>query len=155
MATFAFFGKSIDLPATRLATRATTRDKTAWQHGQYMTIQLLKPLEALRVHTDGKAFPQRAASAEAGAWVLIGDIVMTSSELADSRSLPGKDPRSMVAFTHTSNARLSPNTVLNIGLTSPKFCGQGGEFQAEYVSGPAIDFTPLPAAHWHGASGTA
>ncbi|MET0335242.1 MAG: hypothetical protein ABW190_13295 [Rhizobacter sp.] len=155
MATFKFFGHSVDLPATELATRAQSTDDSAWLFGQFVTVQLLKPMEALRVHTNGKAYPDRPASAEAGAWVLIGDIIQTASELADSRSLPGRDPRSMVAFTHTSMARLSPNTVLNIGLASQKFSGQGNGLQAEYVSGPLIAFTPLTGKHWHGVAGNA
>lgn len=155
MAVFTFFGESVDLPAIALSARAKTQDETAWLHGRYVTIQLSRPIEALRVHTRGKAFADRPASTEAGAWVLIGDVIQTSAELADSRSLPGKNARSMVAFTHTSTARLCPHTVLNIGLASKKFCGEGGGFQAEYISGPRIEFTPLAGKHWHGAAGNA
>jgi hypothetical protein len=61
----------------------------------------------------------------------------------------------MVAFTHTSEASLVANTVLNIGLASAKFGGSGGEYQAEYVSGPTIRFTALAGKHWHGGSGNA
>jgi len=155
MATFSFFGKSIELPATLSIERASTRDSTAWQHGQYSTVRLLGPVEVLRVHTDGKSYPGREASGEAGAWVLIGDVIQTSGDVADSRSLPTANPRSMVAFTHTSEGHLRPDTVLNIGLASPKFGGVGGAFQAEYVSGPAIIFVPLTGKRWHGSSGVA
>lgn len=155
MATFSFFGKSIDLPATLVATHAKTRDESAWQHGRYSTVQLLTPLEGLRVHTGGRAFPGRQASGESGAWILIGDVIHTSSALAGSRSLPVDDPQRPVAFTHTSEAFLGVATVLNIGLASPKFGGKGGEFQAEYVSGPPIRFVPLSGKHWHGRGGRA
>ena len=155
MATFPFFGRSIDLAAKLAATRGSSRDESAWLHGQYTTVELLKPLQALRVHTNNRAFAGREASREAGAWVLIGDVVQTSSEIADSRSLPTSIPQSMTAFTHASEAYLSPNTVLNIGLASAKFGGMGGAFQAEYVSGPPIQFKLLVGKHWHGKSGTA
>ena len=87
--------------------------------------------------------------------MLIGDVIYTASELASSRSLPAGNTRSMTAFTHTSEARLSPGTILNIGLASAKFGGGGGEFQAEYVAGPAITFLPLTGKHWHGRAGSA
>lgn len=61
----------------------------------------------------------------------------------------------MTAFTSTSQANLSTNTILNIGLASAKFGGIGGGFQAEYVSGPTISFTLLTGKHWHGSSGNA
>jgi len=149
MPTFSFFGKSINLPAVLVSAKAATRDQSAWQAGMYTTVRLVERLLALRVHTAGRVFPGRQASGEAGAWILIGDVIQTSVGLANSRSLPTNDPRSMVAFTHTSEANIAVNTVLNIGLASAKFGGMGGEFQAEYVSGPTIQFTPLTGKHWH------
>lgn len=61
----------------------------------------------------------------------------------------------MTAFTHTSEATLAAGCVLNIGLASAKFGGFGGGFQAEYVSGPEIQFKPLAGKHWHGKTGHA
>ena len=155
MATFSFLGKSINLPAVRLSPHEETCDKTAWQHGEYTTVRLTGPVTALRVHTNGRSFPGRKASAEAGAWVLIGDVIHTASTIASSRSLPIRNPTRMAAFTHTSEARLAANTVINIGLASIKFGGSGGGYQAEYVSGPPIRFTPFAGKHWHGRFGNA
>jgi hypothetical protein len=61
----------------------------------------------------------------------------------------------MVAFTHTNEATLPAQVVVNVGLASAKFGGWGGGFQAEYVSGPAIQFTPLLGKRWHGRAGIA
>ncbi|MEO8754910.1 MAG: hypothetical protein ABI624_19775 [Casimicrobiaceae bacterium] len=155
MTTFSFLGKFIDLPAVQLSSKAKTRDETAWQHGQYMTVRLIGAVSALRVHTGGRSYPRRPGSAEVGAWLLIGDVIHTSSTIASSRSLPVQNPMSMAAFTHTSEASLAASTVLNIGLASAKFGGRGGDFQAEYVSGPTICFTPLAGKHWHGGIGHA
>ena len=154
MPTFALFGKSVDLQAVPVAP-AITRDKAAWLHERYMTVRLTAPLEALRVHTAGRSFPGRDASAEAGAWVLIGDVNQTSGNLASNRSLPTTNPRSMTAFTDTSEALLAPGTVLNVGIANAKFGGAGGGFQGEYVSGPSIVFKPLSGKHWHGSEGHA
>ena len=85
----------------------------------------------------------------------IGDVIQTSSQFADSRSLPVANPRSMVAFTHTSEAQLPAGCVINVGLASAKFGGQGGGFQAEHVSGPAIEFTQFTGRYWHGRAGHA
>jgi hypothetical protein len=155
MAQFSFLGRSIDLPAVQLSLKAITRDRTAWQDGQYITVRLIHTVSALRVHTNGRSFPGRDASAEPGAWVLVGDVIHTASTIADTRSLPVQNPTSMVAFTHSSEASIAANTVLNIGLASAKFGGSGGGYQAEYVSGPAMRFTPLVGKHWHGRSGNA
>jgi hypothetical protein len=155
MAQFFFLGESIDLPAIRATAQAGTRDETAWRLGVYITVQLIGSMSALRVHTQGRSFPERPASNEAGAWLLIGDVIETSSGLASSRSLPGGNPLSMVAFTHTSEALLAAATVLNIGVASAKWQGMGGGFQAEYVRGPAIRFVPLAGNVWHGRSGQA
>lgn len=155
MTTFSFAGKSVDLPAVPVSPKSATRDPTAWQFGRYVTVRLVSPVSALRVHTNSRSFPGRQASAATGAWLLIGDIIQTSSALADSRSLPTENPKSMVAFTGASEANISALAVLNIGLASAKFGGRGGEFQAEFVSGPAIQFTPLIGKHWHGGAGNA
>jgi hypothetical protein len=154
MPTFALFGKSVDLQAVPAA-MASTRDPDAWLHRRYLTVRLTAPLDALRVHTAGRSFPGRDASAEAGAWVLIGDVIQSSGDLADTRSLPTTNPSSMVAFTHTSEALLASGTVLNIGIASAKFGCTGGEFQGEYVGGPVIVFKPLAGKHWHGMAGRA
>jgi hypothetical protein len=155
MSLFSYFGKSIELPASLVLVKATTRDNTAWLCGVYTTVRLVKKYYTLRVHTAGRAYEEREASAEMGAWVLLGDIIQTSAQLANSRSLPTYNPNSMVAFTHTSEAILNVGTVLNIGLASAKFGGRGGDFQAEHVSGPSIQFKLLEGKHWHGKAGLA
>ena len=156
MSIFTFFGKSVELPATRLLDQAITRDQSAWHVGTYITVRLTDRLSALRVHTSGRRRPcRRPASSETGAWILIGDVIQTSTDLANTRSLPTNRPQSMVAFTHTSMAHVAATTVLNIGLTSAKFGGTGSGFQAEYVSGPHIQFTPIHNKHWHGGIGHA
>ncbi|MDY0743300.1 hypothetical protein SNE35_02225 [Paucibacter sp. R3-3] len=152
MRTFAFFGRPLALPAVETPVRAATRDPSAWHHGAYVTVRLAAPLSALRVHTAGRSYPGRPGSGERGAWILIGDVIKSSGELADSRSLPTRNAKSMVAFTHTSEARLGFGTVLNIGLASAKFGGSGGEFQGEFVAGPPIRFTPLAGKLWHGSA---
>jgi hypothetical protein len=55
----------------------------------------------------------------------------------------------------TSRAVLSPGTILNLGIADAKFGGTSGDFQAEYVEGPPINFKPLHGKHWHGAVGRA
>jgi len=155
MARFWFLGQTVELPAVLVGNRAETRDTNAWQACLYSTVCLTRPVVALRAHTNARAFPGRDASAQAGAWMLIGDVIHTASELASSRSLPARNPQSMTAFSHTSEAHLSSGTVLNIGLASAKFGGVGGGFQAEYVRGPPITFVPLTGKHWHSRAGRA
>lgn len=154
MPTFSLFGKSVELQATP-ATTARTCDESAWLHRRYLTIRLSARTKALRVHTAGRTFPGREPSNEAGAWLLIGDIIQSSSQLASSRALPTANPNSFVAVTHVSEAVLGPGTLLNIGIASAKFGGSGGEFQAEFVAGPPITFKALAGKRWHGAVGSA
>jgi hypothetical protein len=153
--TFWFSAKSIDLPAVPVAPSCATVDPTAWLAGDFRTVRLLDTVQALRVHTNGKAFPAREASMANGRWILIGDVIMTSGQIADSRSLPGKDVSSMIAFAHVSEATLERGVVINIGLASTKFAGRGGGFQAEYVRGPVIRFDLLKSSMWHGREGMA
>lgn len=154
MSTFYVFGKSIELAAIP-ASAAQTRDETAWLHRKYLTVRLLAPTEAMRVHTAGKSFPGRQASNEAGAWLLIGDVIQSSGQLANGYALPTTNPRAFTAFTHVSLAMLGTGTVLNVGIVAAKFGGAGGDFQAEYVEGPPIVFKPIHGKHWHGAVGHA
>jgi hypothetical protein len=139
----------VTLPAVWLPTKEKTRDESAWLHRTYLTIRLTDSINAIRVHTAGKSFPGRLASNEAGAWLLIGDIISTSSEIANSRALPKENINVMTAFTHASEAVVSPGSVLNIGLAAAKFSGYGGGFQAEFVSGQPILFKPLVGKFWH------
>ena len=150
MPIFSVFGKPVELLATP-ALVARTRDETAWLHRRYLSCRLWGTTEALRVHTAGKAFPGRDASNEAGAWLLIGDVIQTSGQLADSRALPATNPHGFTAFTHVSIAILGPGTVLNVGIAAAKFGGRGGELQAEYVAGPPIIFKTLHGKYWHGS----
>ena len=155
MTAFAIAGRRIDLSAVPVTPRALSGDDSAWQGGDYVTVRLLAPAEALRVHTNGRAFPDREASASAGAWVAIGDVIQTSAQFANSRSLPTWHVNSTTAFTHVNTATIPAGCVVNIGIASAKFGGQGGGFQAEYVSGPLFQFTPLTGKHWHGRAGSA
>jgi hypothetical protein len=155
MAMFSFSGKTVNLPAVQLSAKEKTQDETAWRSRQYISVRLVSSMSALRVHTNNRSFPGREASAEAGTWLLIGDVIQAAPAIASSRSLPAQNPASMAAFTHTSDAKLAANTVLNVGVASAKFGGRGGNLQAEYVSGPRILFTPLEGKHWHGRAGHA
>jgi hypothetical protein len=158
MTRFVFGNKSIDLPADAVRPSAPSRDATAWQTGHYTTVRLFHPIRGLRVHTSGRSYPDRPPSNAEGSWILIGDVIQTSTQIAYSRSLPGKLPQSMVAFTHVSEVSLAPGTVLNIGLASAKFSGEiggGGGFQAEHVSGRSPQFRVLGGNYWHGKPGAA
>jgi hypothetical protein len=155
MARFFVAGRGIDLPAVPASPRSPSSDESAWELGLYVTVQLLSPVTGVRVHTNGRHYAGRPASASAGAWVALGDVVQTSTELASSRSLPVDDPKRMVAFTHVNEAVLPAHCVVNVGLASAKFGGAGGGFQAEYVSGPAIQFAPLAEKRWHAQAGNA
>lgn len=133
MTNFYVMGQFITLPAFSVS-NASTRDSSAWLDGFYITIRLTESVSALRVHTNGKEFDNRPASSINGAWFAIGDIIQTSSEYASSRSLPGY-------FSHVAFVELPPETVLNLGICSPHFGGEGGGFQVEYVSGPLAIIT--------------
>jgi hypothetical protein len=147
MGRFFVGGVSIDLPAVPVL-KASTRDLDAWRLRQYVTVRLVAPVEGVRVHTNNKSLPKRKASAPEGAWVAIGDFVETSKEFVNSRALPGP-------FTHLAWAVLPEQCVVNVGLCGPLFGGAGGGFQAEYISGPPIQFTQAHGKHWHGSYGHA
>jgi hypothetical protein len=155
MTTFTLLGRRIDLPAMQASSRGATRDVSAWEAGEYLTIRILAPVEAIRVHTNGRTFPGREASGSIGAWVAIGDIIQTSGQFSNSRSLPTANPNSPTAFTHVNAVRIPAGCVINIGITSAKFGGQGGGFQAEYVSGAHLEMIALTGKHWHGRHGVA
>lgn len=155
MAEFAFLGKSLKLPAIAIRPRCKTSSMDAWAAGNYITVLLQQPVNGLRVHTKGRTYPDREASGEAGAWVLLGDVILSSSGLAQTRSLPTYDPGSATAFTHVSEARMAVGTYLNIGLASALFAGAGGGFQGEFVRGPAIQFKPLTGKVWMNRAGLA
>jgi len=153
MALFTVLGQSVDLPAVSLS-QWDTGDRSAWEQGKYLTVRVTAPCVALRVHTNARSFPGRPASHPEGTWLAIGDVVQTSIELASSRSLPTADPTSMAAFTHVGEAHIPVGCILNVGLASAKFGGQGGGFQAEYVAGPKPSFQQVSNI-WHGRAGTA
>jgi hypothetical protein len=145
MPVFSVVGTLIDLPAIPVFPKASTRDNGAWLHGQYVTVKLTAPVEGIRVHTDGRHFPGRPASGGAGAWVALGDVIGTSTELVSNRSLPG-------VFTRVSEALLPSFCVTNVGVCSALFGGAGGGVQAEYVSGPPVSFHQLHGKYWHGSA---
>jgi len=155
MTIFNFAGRSIELAAALVAPKAETMDCNAWAMGQFATVRLLTPTEALRVHTQGRAYPGRAASASMGGWVALGDVIQTADALASSRSLPTANPSSATAFTHVNSVVIPAGSVINIGVASDLFGGRGGGFQGEYVSGPALQFRPLTGKHWHNKYGSA
>jgi hypothetical protein len=149
MAIFLVCGKTIELPASRIMPRATTSAKTSWRSGEYITVKFLKDFDqAIRVHTGGRAFPDREASDEKGRWVAIGDVVMTSRQLADSRALPG-------AFTQIANAIVPSGCIANIGIAARLLAGSGGGLQAEFVSGPPFRFIAIANKFWHTRGGLA
>ncbi|MBS0393457.1 MAG: hypothetical protein JSR54_02465 [Proteobacteria bacterium] len=139
-------GRVLELPGAHPAASRDSRDPRAWVGGEWLTVRLLAPLEALRVHTAGRAYPGRPASSEQGRWYALDDVIETSGELAASRSLPG-------AFTHTSVVRVPAGAVLNVGFASALFGGAGGGGQAEFLGGPTPSFVALRGKHWHGRAG--
>jgi hypothetical protein len=149
MAKYFFLSTVIELPAVPVWPHAQSRDATAWLHGLFSTVVLLSPVEGIRVHTDGRSYPGRPGSSEQGAWVALGDVIVAAPDLANSRSLPTTNPQSLVAFTRIAEVLLQAQCVLNIGLASAKFGGAGGGAQAEYVSGPPLQFAPLHGKYWH------
>jgi len=155
MAKFFFGGTALELPAVAVWPKSQSRDPSAWMHGLYSTVRLLSPVDGIRVHTGGRAYPGRQASSEEGAWVALGDVIVSASAFASSRSLPTDNPSSLVAFTRIAEVVLAPQCLINIGLASPKFGGTGGGAQAEYVSGPPLQFTPLGSKYWHNRVGHA
>lgn len=148
MGLFVLSGRAINLPAFQVTPQAKTRDIRAWQSGQYVTVRLCEPVKAVRVHTNSKAYPDRVPSAAAGAWVALDDVIQTSGDLVQSRALPGP-------FTHVGEALLPVHCTVNVGLCAPLFGHTGGGIQAEYVSGPAIQFTQIAGKYWHGKQGNA
>ena len=141
-------GKAIDLPAVRLS-KTITREGSAWRGGDWITVRMVGPLDALRVHTDGKRVDLRDVrpTSSKGAWILIGDVIQTSSQITQARALPG-------LFTATSQVQVLSTTVLNIGLCGQLFGFPGGGWQAEYVNGPEFKISRLPNV-WMNRSGSA
>jgi hypothetical protein len=153
MASFTILGQSVEIPAVSLS-QWDTGDRSAWQQGKYLTVRVTAPCVALRAHTNARSFAGRPGSRLEGTWMAIGDVIQTSIEFANSRSLPTNDPTGMTAFTHVAEAHIDVGCVLNIGLASAKFGGSGGGFQAEYVAGPKPRFQQLSNI-WHGRAATA
>jgi hypothetical protein len=149
MATFFVAGTSIELPGIPVWPKAQSRDPDAWILKTFSTVLLHSPVEGIRVHTDGRSYPDRPGSLEEGAWFALGDVILGSGEFASSRSLPTRNPKSLVAFTRMADVLVPSQCVLNIGLASPKFGGLGGGVQAEYVSGPPLHFGALRGKYWH------
>jgi hypothetical protein len=83
-----------------------------------------------------------------GRFFVAGQPIETWSPFVDSRALPGP-------FTHLSWAILPEQSIVNIGVAGPLYGAFGGGFQAEYISGPPIQFSQLPGAYWHGKHGNA
>jgi len=52
MASFVFLGKALDLPAVKMPTNVATREPTAWQSGNFVTVRLTHPISALRVRAN-------------------------------------------------------------------------------------------------------
>ncbi len=148
MTLFILSRRAINLPAVQVTPQAPTRDIRAWQSGKYVTVRLFEPVAGLRVHTNNKSYPGRLPSAATGAWVALDDVIQTSGELIRSRALPGP-------FTDVGEALLPVHCTLNVGVCAPLFDQSGGGIQAEYVCGPAIQFTQITEKRWHGKQGSA
>lgn len=142
MAKFSIAGQTVELPAANVAPSRDTRDKKAWLDGEWITVQVEQPIQGIRVHTNGKAFVDREASHAAGAWVAIGDVILTSKEMVDQSALPGP-------FTHVSEAEIPAGCIVNVGFNAALLAGRGGGTQVEYVAGPPFKFTQLGGAYWH------
>jgi hypothetical protein len=148
VAKFTISGKTIELPASKTP-QAASSDRSAWRGGEFITVRFDRDFnQAIRVHTDGRAFPDRVASDEKGRWIAIGDVIMTSIEIVDSRALPG-------AFTRVANVFVPSGCVANIGVAARLFAGIGGGLQAEYVSGPTFRFKTIENNFWHSRAGLA
>jgi hypothetical protein len=126
MGIFVAAGIGIYLPAVEISPRGDTRDLRAWQFNQYVTVRVYAAVHGVRVHTDGRAYPGRPGSRAEGAWAAIGDIIENSTEIVDSRALPGP-------FTRVGAAVISPYSIINVGVCSPLFGNVGGGVQAEYM----------------------
>lgn len=152
MAAFAVAGQVIYIPAIRAALKPTSQP-SAWLNGDWITVQTTEDIQGIRVHTNGRDLPAtatnafRPASGAQGAWVAIGDVILTSGEMVDQSALPG-------AFTHVAEAVIPSGCVINIGFNGPVLAGSGGGTQAEYVSGPPFKFTQL-RAKWMPRAGSA
>lgn len=147
MATFIVAGHAISLLAIRVDQKPTSQ-ADAWAKKEYVTVQLMGPVVGIRVHTGGRAFPNRPASGAQGAWVSIGDTILTSTEVVDRSALPGP-------FTHAAEATIRQGTIINVGVNGAVLAGKGGGIQAEYVSGPPIQFTQLTGKVWMSGAGHA
>jgi hypothetical protein len=139
-------GTLVILPAVQMPLAPTTATN-AW-NGPYTTVQLLAPLEAIRVHTGGgegaASDPLLVGAGLRGRWFAIGDVVQTYGEYRASRALPAH-------FTRIAVATLEPGTVLNVGTCAPLFGHPGGSEQAEFVDGPAPRLRSLDASWSHEA----
>lgn len=152
MPTFNLHGRSIELAAWLRPERKATAQRSAWLHGTWLTVLTGGDIMALRVHLNGREIEtkwgDRVGSSEAGAWLLIGDVVLTSRQIVETRALPAG------MFSHVSRATIRPNTLLNIGIATPLFGFSGGGWQAEWVGQERVCFAALPNI-WHSRSGTA
>jgi hypothetical protein len=148
MARFFIAGRAIDLPAIPVDPKSQTSQRDAWLFGQYLTLRLLAPTDGVRVHTNGRALNNRQASNPEGRWVALDDVIQTASELRGNRALPG-------VFTHVGTVVFPEQCIINLGVCSPLFHGDGGGFQAEYVSGVAFRFSQLTGMIWHHSFGNA
>jgi len=152
MQTFTLHGRSIELAAWLRPERKATAQRSAWLCGTWLTVLTGGDILALRVHLKGREIEtewgDRVGSSEAGAWLLIDDVVLTSRQIVEQRALPAG------MFSHVSRATIRPNTLLNIGIASPLYGFAGGGWQAEWVGQERVCFATLPNI-WHGRTGTA
>jgi len=121
------------LPAMLLGLKPTSCE-ASWAGPRY-TVQLLAPLQGVRVHSRAGAAASSKAhlafgSAMAGRWFAIGDIVLTREAYIAQHALPG-------GFTDQHEWLFPATTVLNVGIAGPLFGHSGGALQAEWLSGPA------------------
>jgi hypothetical protein len=119
-------GSNLQIPA-RAGVTQPTRYPPAWS-GMYLTVELYRPLEAMRVSAKALGL--------VGDWFALGDWIQTSSRYRALHALRS-------GFAYQALAILRPGTVLNVGRCAPLFEQPGGGFQAEFLAGPLPQLRPI------------
>jgi len=144
-------GTAIELPAVPVG-RVNSTALNAWGPHGFITVRLVAPLPAVRVHTRaGVAASVRThlshGSSAVGRWFAIGDVILTRDQYKAAHALPA-------GFTHQDDWLFPIGTHLNVGVAGPLFGHPGGALQAEWLSGPEPSRT-LVRGYWSGRVGTA
>ena len=153
MTTFIVSGRKIQVTAS-FVPRESTQQVDAWHKGEWISVRVDAPIEAIRVHTNGRTFSdtdvmwERLGSKATGAWAAIGDVILTSSQMVDASALPG-------VFIHVAAVIIPQNCIVNIGVNGATLMGRGGGVQAEYVKGPRFEISELKGKVWMDRAGRA